>query len=681
MLNGTNVSALILAVCLAESAAAAPAAGTRPNFLFIYTDDQRYDAMSGVQKEQGASGRFPWFKTPNMDRLAAEGVRFRNAFVVNSLCAPSRAVNLTGRYSHLNGVASNFRPFPTNNVTHATLLREAGYTTAYIGKWHMDSQRERPGFDYHASFIGHARYVDPPFIVNGEDTPTKGWIDDLSTDYAISFMRKQKASSKPWSMVVGFKAPHGPCDPPARARERFAGELARAVPNLNTPAPYLEGGAKRRTAPGPGVSAVPVSLDYFRCVSAADDCLGRLLDALDELGIATNTVVVYTSDNGYYLGEHGLGDKRSAYEESMRVPFIVRDPTLGASDRGRVVDGMVLNLDLAQTLLDYAGVPAPRTMQGRSWRPLLSGKTDGWRQSWFYEYFAENQKNTRVPDITAVRTSDAKLILYPGHPAWSELFDLKADPFEKTNLFADSAHAALRVRLEAEHARLERELAYCVPDFTDRPPWWGKQDGPAWRPGYPTELRLHFDGQRLEGSRVPDVSGQSNHGAAQAVTLVEGRGGRKALHLSGESHIAVPNTKSLNPAECAWTVEAEVKAEKPEGVILARGGKSQGYALWLRAGCPAFTVTVGNKPVTVMSGEPLADWATLTGVVSAEHTAQLFVNGKLAAAAPLADFIENDPNDSMQIGADLGSPVLEPVPPKFVGLIESVRIYCGERTP
>ena len=681
MLRVVCVRALFFSVFFAECAAAASTGSTLPNFLFIYSDDQRYDAMSVVQRELGAKGRFPWLATPNMDRLAAEGVRFRNAFVTESLCAPSRAVNLTGRYNHLNGIASNFRPFPTNSVTHATLLREAGYTTAYIGKWHMDSQRERPGFDYHASFIGHARYVDPPFIVNGEDTPTKGWIDDLSTDYAIGFMRRQKGSPKPWSMVVGFKAPHGPCEPPARAKERFAGELARTVPNLNTPVPYLESGAKRRAAPEAGAATVPVSLDYFRCVSAADDCLGRLLDALDELGFATNTVVIYTSDNGYYLGEHGLGDKRSAYDESMRVPFIVRDPTLGSAARGRVADEMVLNLDLAQTLLDYAGIPAPQTMQGRSWRALLAGGAANWRQAWLYEYFAENQKNSRVPDITAVRTTDAKLILYPGHPAWSELFDLKADPYELKNLFADAAQAELRIRMEAEHSRLSHEVGYCVPDYTDRPPWWGKPEGAERKPGSPAELRLSFDGQSLEGDRVPDVSGQNNHGHAQAVTLVNGRGARHALRLSGESYIDVPKAKSLNPAECAWTVEATVKAEKTDCVILARGGRSQGYALWLKAGCPAFTVTVGNKPVTVTAKEPLTDWATLTGVLTEGHTVQLFVNGKPVGAAPLRDFIESDPNDLMQIGADLGSPVITPAPPKFLGLIESVRIFCGEHKP
>lgn len=669
-------------VCAAaQLAVAAPGAGQRPNFLFVYTDDQRYDALSAVQAEQGAHARFPWFKTPNMDRLAAEGVRFRNAFVVNSLCAPSRAVNLTGRYNHFNGIASNFRPFPTNSVTHATLLRSAGYTTAYIGKWHMDSQRERPGFDYAASFVGHARYPDADFIVNGADTPSKGWVDDVSTDYAVSFIRRQRGSPKPWSVVVGFKSPHGPFQPPERAKDRFAGELARPTPNLGSPAPYM-GEAKKKGVSGavatPPGAGVPVNLDYFRCISAADDCLGRLLDALDETGFATNTVVIYTSDNGYYLGEHGLGDKRSAYDESLRVPFLVRDPLLGAAGRGKVVDEMVLNLDLAQTLLDYAGVPSPRTLQGRSWRPLLAGKTEGWRTSWFYEYFAESQKSSRVPDITAVRTPDAKLILYSGHPEWSELFDLKADPYETTNRFGDAGAAALRVWLESEHARLARETGYCVPAYTDRPKWWGKPGGPDWKPEGAPELQLRFDGRSLGGGRVTDWSGKANHGLAKGVEPAEGRDGQAALLFSGEAFIEVAKSASLNPADRAWTVEATVKADKPDGMILARGGKSLGYALWLKGGLPAFTVNSGDRTVTVVAREPVSDWATLSGVIGAGRHLRLFVNGRQAAEGRIPDFIEKDPNEAMQVGADMGSPVVEPAPPKLSGRVESIRVFSGD---
>jgi len=665
------LSALAL-LCGTVSAADAPA--RKPNLLFIYTDDQRYDAFSAVQQEQGEAGRFPWFKTPNMDRLAAQGVRFRNAFVVNSLCAPSRAVNLTGRYNHCNGIASNFRPFPTNSVTHATLLRAAGYTTAYIGKWHMGSQRERPGFDYHASYIAHARYIDPPFVVDGQDTPTQGWVDDLTTDYAISFMRRQKATAKPWSLVVGFKSPHGPCQPPERAKNRFAGEQARAVPNLTSPAIYMGESKKAKNAAAAGM--VPVNLDYFRCVSAADDCLGRLLEALDELGLASNTVVIYTSDNGYYLGEHGLGDKRSAYEESLRVPFIVRYPALGASAQGCVRDEMVLNLDLAQTLLDFAGVPAPQEMQGQSWKPLLTGEPAAGRQSWFYEYFAENQKNSHVPDITAVRTADAKLITYPGHDDWTELFDLKADPYELRNLFSDPARAGLRDRLTAEHARLALAVGYRVPDYVDRPAWWGTPGGPdalTPKPG----LRLLLDFTLGGGADVADQSGLGNGGTLHEGTFVEGRGGKKALGLHGKGYVEVPKSKSLNPADTAWAVEVTFKSEQPDGMILARGGKSAGYALWLQQGRPVFTVNGGSKPVSVVAKEAVTGWVTLTGTITADRQITLAVNGEKTGEASLPQLIDRDPNDPMQIGADRGSPVVDPVPPPFSGLIERVRVFCG----
>jgi len=451
----------------------AQASASRPNFLFIYTDDQSYDALSVVQKEQGDKGRFPWLQTPNMDRVAAEGVRFRNAFVVNSLCSPSRAVNLTGRYNHLNGIASNFRAFPANNVTHATLLRAAGYTTAYVGKWHMGGQRERPGFDYHATYVSHGRYEDAPFIVDGKDVPTTGWVDDVATDYAIDFIKKQQASAKPWSLILGFKTPHEPWGPPARTKNLYAGEQARTVPNFNSPPPYEPAKLQAR-AGKPVPPTAPINLDYFRCIKAMDDCLGRLLAALDQSGFASNTIVIFTTDNGVYLGAHATGDKRSAYDESLRVPFLVRYPALGAAASGRVVDEMVLNLDLAQTLLDFAGVPAPKEMQGQSWRPLLTGPPPAWRQSWFYEYFAENQKGTRVPDITAVRTTDAKLIKYSGFEQWTELFDLKADPYEMKNLFRDPGASALKEKMLAEHARLAKEVGFRVPDFVDRPPNWGK---------------------------------------------------------------------------------------------------------------------------------------------------------------------------------------------------------------
>jgi len=434
---------------------------SRPNFLFIYTDDQRWDAMSCVQKEQGERGRFPWLQTPNMDRIAAEGVRFRNAFVVNSLCSPSRASFLTGCYGHRNGVVNNHTDFPVGNVTHATLLRAAGYTTGYVGKWHMGRQSgQRPGFDYSASYIGQGKYFDCPFEINGVNRPTTGWVDDVSTDFAVEFLRANQ--NKPFSLVVGYKTTHGPWQPPPRAHNRYAGAVARPVPNLGSPAIYRT----ELTIQHPGVPSDSEKIrNYFRCISAVDDCVGRLLKTLDELKLADNTIVVFASDNGYYLGEHGLGDKRSAYDESLRIPLLWRLPKSGP--KGRVVDEMVLNIDLAPTFLDFAGVTAPKEMQGRSWRPLLEGQTSDWRRAFFYCYHYERGFNT--PTVTAVRTDTAKLIKYPGHDEWTELFDLKADPYELKNLARDAAHKELLAQMQAEYDRQAKAVAFEVPSFADQP--------------------------------------------------------------------------------------------------------------------------------------------------------------------------------------------------------------------
>ena len=310
--------------------------------------------------------------------------------------------------------------------------------------------------------------------MNGQDTPTTGWVDDVATDYAIQFIQKQQASEKPWSLVLGFKTPNQPWEPPARTKNLYAGEVARSIPNVNTPPIYFGKKNQQTKAKTPVPPTVPINLNYFRCVTAMDDCVGRLLKALDQSGCAPNTVVIFTSDNGVYLGAHATGDKRSAYDESLRVPFLVRYPALGAAAQGRIADEIVLNLDLAPTLLDFAGVPVPKEMQGQSWRPLLKGEKVPWRQIWFYEYFAENQKGTRVPDMTAVRTTDAKLIKYPGHKQWNELFDLKADPYEIHNLIDDPAAAALKDKMLAEHDRLAKEVDFHVPKFVDRPPNWGQ---------------------------------------------------------------------------------------------------------------------------------------------------------------------------------------------------------------
>lgn len=656
----------LLLVALLSSLAVSAAAESRPNFLFILTDDQRWDALSCVQSEQGAKGRYPWFQTPNLDRIAAEGVRFRNMFVTMSLCAPSRAAFLTGRYNHLNGIANNHTEFAPDHRTWATELRRAGYTTGFIGKWHMGNQRgQRPGFDYSASFIGHARYHNAPFEINGVETPTTGWVDDLSTGYSIDFLRRSK--DKPWALAVCFKTPHGPCDPPARWADKFPDGFARFVPNLMVSPPFPW---PLLPLPEPGADKLKANLNYFRCLGAMDENVGRILQTLDELGVAQNTLLVFASDNGFYHGEHRLADKRSAYDESLRVPLLVRFPGHGV--KGRTDDRMLLNIDLAPTFLDFAGVPVPPDMQGRSWRPLLENRPGEWRRAWFYEYFWEPQRGNPTPALTAVRTESAKLIRYKDHPEWTELFDLAADPYEIRNLWREPSAAGLRARLEADYQREREAAGYVWPDYADDPE--------KWQPAKPLDacvLDYRFDHDTA--GKALDASGKNNHGVVKGAPLAEGRAGKSARSFDGKGCIAVAKSPSLNPGVQAWSVEITFKPDAPDGVLLAHGGESFGYLLGLRAGKPVFTVVADRTPSNVAAREKIGgEWTTVRAAFrTSPDKLELFVNGQLAATAPLKAALDREPNDTLQIGADLGSQVLKVPLPKFKGLIESVRIVSG----
>lgn len=423
------VCALLLLVSSAH------AADRKPNFIFVIADDQRWDAMGVVQKEHGDKARYAWFETPNMDRLAAAGVRFRNAFITHSICSPGRAGFLTGQYTHKNGIMDNNTLFPVNSVTHATLLRDAGYQTAYFGKWHMGPQKgQRPGFTYSTSFIGQGQYMDCPMEINGTLTPTKGWVDDVSTDMAIDWVKKN--AQKPFSLVLGFKSPHnkrGGENLPARLRHLYEGKKTQQTPNCAIPAVYGKPFDNPEKRQGRGLVDNDVHLDYLRHIKGIDENLGRLLDTLDELKLTEDTVVLYTSDNGFFLGERGLGDKRALYEEGIRIPFIARYPKL--FPKGKVVDQLVINQDLAPTWLDLAGLPAHPGMQGRSFKPLALGEAPkDWRTS-FLCYYRKELGDT--PTCRGIRTENAKLVIYPKHPEWTEVFDLKADPYELKNLPAD----------------------------------------------------------------------------------------------------------------------------------------------------------------------------------------------------------------------------------------------------
>jgi arylsulfatase A-like enzyme len=463
MFMRTLAIAMAAAVWIAASAFAGAADEPhRPNIVFIYADDWRWDCLGVVQREQGDKARFPWLQTPRLDKLAQESIRFRQSFVVNSLCSPGRACVLTSRYSHLNGIIGNSQPFPLDAPTFSKQLQKAAYKTGYCGKFHMDSQRERPGFDFVASFIGQGKYFDCPILFDGKQTPTEGWIDDVSTDYAVKFLGEQ-LKGKPFFLWLGFKSPHGPRggeNLPERFRGLYADAESRDVPNLDMPAIFNVGNERKAgqaTKKNRGAAGYRA---YMQHITAIDEEIGRVVDALEKNNQWDNTVVIVASDNGYYLGEHQLGDKRSAYDESLRVPLLVRMP--GKVAPGPISDAMVLNIDYAPTILDIAKAEPLPGAQGRSLLPILTRAEPGdWRTSFFYEYFKEAKYLS--PTVLALRTATQKLITYPGHDEWTEVYDLANDPYEIENLAGDQA---LVKKLQAEFDTASRAVAFRMPEMS-----------------------------------------------------------------------------------------------------------------------------------------------------------------------------------------------------------------------
>ncbi|MBN1421541.1 MAG: sulfatase-like hydrolase/transferase [Planctomycetes bacterium] len=448
----------------------------RPNVVFVLTDDQRWDAMS-------CAGH-PFLKTPNLDRLAAEGARFRNAFVTTSLCSPSRASFLSGLYASTHGVINNFTDYPVAMPSFPRRLQAEGYETAYIGKWHMGEQNDepRPGFDYWASHKGQGTYYDTTFNVNGERVLKKGYYTHVVTDMACDWLRRSR--EKPFCLLLGHKASHGPFVPeekylhvfddvkieyPASAF-RLEGKPEWVKERLDTwhgiYGPLYE---FRKKFPDRRPEAVAdfgrFVRSYLGTLLSVDDSVGRIYDTLRDLGVLDDTLFIFAGDNSFLLGEHGMIDKRTMHEESIRIPLLARYPRL--IQPGTLIDRMVLNIDLAPSILDICGAPPLAKVHGRSWKPLLQGKTDGWRTSWFYEYNYEKQF-PYTPNVRGVRTDEWAYVHYPhgdGKPDRhkAELYNVKEDPQELHNLIDDPACAAKKEELKAELARL-MEAAGALPD-------------------------------------------------------------------------------------------------------------------------------------------------------------------------------------------------------------------------
>jgi arylsulfatase A-like enzyme len=443
-----------------------------PNVVFILTDDQRWDAL-------GIAGH-PHLKTPNIDRLAKEGLYFRNAFCTTSLCSPSRASILSGLYGHSHGVTNNFTEYPTSLASFPKQLQKAGYKTAYIGKWHMgeDNDERRPGFDYFVTHKGQGKYFDTEFNLDGRERKVlPGYYTHVVTDLASAWL-KERTKGEPFLLMVGHKAPHSFYTPEAKYADSFKDVDVRypaTAFHLQDKPKWIEQRLRtwhgiygplfefRKKFPDDRPEAVKdfaaMTRAYWATIRSVDDSVGVLYRQLKEMGELDNTLFIFTADNGLLNGEHGMVDKRTMHEPSIRVPLVVRYPWLTPADKPKVIERMVLTLDFAPTIVELCGAPSMGDVHGMSWVKLARGDESGWRTRWYYEYNYEKQF-PYTPNVRGVRTDEWKYVHYPHgdgsadrHKA--ELYDLKNDPGETTNLI-DRPEYARRVK------ELKGELGWLI---------------------------------------------------------------------------------------------------------------------------------------------------------------------------------------------------------------------------
>ncbi|WP_244852424.1 sulfatase [Bacillus sp. J14TS2] len=456
----------------------------QPNIIFIMSDDHAAHAISAYDSRIN--------QTPHLDRIANEGMRLDNCFCTNSICAPSRAAILTGKYNHLNGVRTLYEDFDARQHHVAKILQENGYQTAMIGKWHLGhgGNSDPTGFDYWNIFPGQGAYHDPEMIEMGEKKVFPGYATEITTDLSVKWLEKRN-KDKPFFMMCHHKAPHRPWDPD----EKYM-DLYKDV-DIPEPETFHDDYDTRSSAALEAQMRVDRDLrkrdvkedlpegltaseakswyyqryikDYLRCIASIDDNVGRLLDYLDEDGITDDTIVIYTSDQGFFLGDHGWYDKRFMYEESLRMPFLIRYPK--EIEPSSVTDAFALNVDFAQTFLDFAGIQAPDDMQGTSLKPILKGETpEDWQTSMYYRYWEHMDPEHNVAAHYGVRTHRFKLICYYGEGfglpgtqdikkeiEW-ELFDLQEDPYELKNVYHDSNYQETIKELKRELYHLKEKV-------------------------------------------------------------------------------------------------------------------------------------------------------------------------------------------------------------------------------
>lgn len=666
---------LWVVVSLCSTAFAAP---DRPNILLIYCDDHAQAAIGAYGSRVN--------QTPNIDRIAREGMLFENSFVTNSICAPARAVILTGRFSHLNGVLTNSEHFDGSQTTFARLLHDAGYQTAVVGKWHLKSDPQ--GFDSYAVLIDQGPYYNPRLLTSEGERYVEGYTTDIITDEALGWLERRDRD-RPFLLMYQHKAPHRNWMPeprffhlydgvtfpePATLFDDYRGRASGAADQemtiarhmtgmydlkfprkledvgFNWEAGYLDGLTEaQREAWKVGYADRAAAFealfadgepseeeltrfkyqcymqDYLRCIASVDDNVGRVLDYLDREQLADNTIVIYSSDQGFYLGEHGWFDKRWMYEESLRTPLLIRWP--GVVEPGSRSSALVQNVDMAPTFLSAAGVAVPEAMQGKSLVPLLKGE-DGaeFRDAIYYHYY-EYPEAHRVPEHFGVRTNRYKLIRYYTLNEW-ELFDLEKDPQELQSVYGDPAYADVR-------AGLERRLEELQQQYQDTDPT-----------ADPSVIA-----QRLRAESI-----------ARTPTQLAYREGM--------------SPRTLDPSWKPMVVGAKVTAPTENGVIVAQGGESYGYALLFEDGTPCFAVR-DARSLFVVRGEQVepSEEVHVAGVVARDGSLELWVNARRVATGE-GRFISARPGEGLSVGSDEGTHVAE-VAAAWQTPIVDLRIYWG----
>jgi arylsulfatase A-like enzyme len=658
---GRTALALLASLALVLPALAQEEHG-RPNIIFLFADDHGAQAISAYGSRL--------LSTPGIDRLAREGMLFERCLVTNSICAPSRAVILTGRYSHLNGVIDNALPFDGTQVTFPRLLQASGYETAIIGKWHLKS---RPaGFDHYEVLPGQGHYYNPDFLTPDGRVRREGHSTSLITERSLDWLRERDSGDRPFLLMCQFKAPHrnwmpapehlgafrdrdlpepatlfddgsGRASPASRQKMTIARHLTPTY-DLSSVLPPAEGqgdagwwrGSFGRMTPAQrkawedafreeNAELAAAGLEgealvrwkyqryvknYLRCILGVDQAVGRLLEHLDRSGLAENTIVIYSSDQGWFLGEHGWYDKRWMYEESLRTPLLVRWPRVvrPGSRSSRIVS----NLDLAPTLLEATGLAVPSEMQGASLLPLLRGEpVEDWREDFYYHYY-EYPGPHAVRRHCGVSTARYKLIHYYEEGEW-ELFDLHRDPDELRSVYGDERYAEVREEMRGRLARLQRELGEDAPHAAR------------------SELQERF--LRERAARIPS----------------------RWAWKQGEA----PEELEVWGSPLAAGAVVRLAEGGEAGVVLAQGGSRNGWSLVIADGRPRWTLRRSGVRDTLRAPEPLpaGEQVPVVGRLTAGGRMELWVAGRRVAAKE-AGLIPWNPREPLSFRADRGAQVL-----------------------